>query len=219
MDLATFEEMRTKLAIANLSKPALVGLAAFIVMVAVLAGRNIIGTATATEIDLENRNEVSAIDDSTGSEEVETTIYVHVSGAVAAPGLYEVAEGSRVAEAIDSAGGFTEEAVPESVNLARKLEDGEMVVVASEESYDDGSSDGVSRYQDDARIATTQQLVNINTASAAELESLPGIGPSTAERIVSDRAANGAFKTVGDLTRVSGIGEKKLAALEGLICV
>ena len=223
MDLETIGGIWNRLDFPRLSKPALIGIVALLVMVAVAAGRLLIGTATANEFEIiktesaaeSQRNEV-------GSQEP-ATVFVHVSGEVANPGLVEVASGSRVADAVKAAGGFTQDAEAGSVNLARVLSDGEQVVIARHfegEAVEAGS--GAAAQQAGASGGASQSsggLVNINTASAAELVSLPGIGEATATKIVSDRQANGSFKTVEDLKRVSGIGDKKFEALSGLICV
>ena len=212
MDLDTLEKMHSKLSLADLGKPALIGIAVLVIMVAVLAGRNLIGTATATEFELSS--DASSIEEtaSDGGSHKTETLFVHVSGCVANPGLYELEEGSRLASAIEAAGGFTEDAACDSVNLARRLEDGEMVVVLP-------MSAGSGANEEIPEVKTASSLVNINTASAEELEQLPGIGPSTAQKIVSDRMANGSFKSPDDLKRVTGIGDKKFETISALICV
>lgn len=212
MDLDTLEKMHSKLSLADLGKPALIGIAVLVIMVAVLAGRNLIGTATATEFELSS--DASSIEEtaSDGGSHKTETLFVHVSGCVANPGLYELEEGSRLASAIEAAGGFTEDAACDSVNLARRLEDGEMVVVSS-------VSAGSGANEEIPEAKTASSLVNINTATAEELEQLPGIGPSTAQKIVSDRMANGSFKSPDDLKRVTGIGDKKFETISALICV
>ena len=146
---------------------------------------------------------------------VEKTIFVHVEGAVAAPGLFELSEGSRVYDAIQAAGGFTEDARHDAVNLARVLTDGEQIIVPTIQT-EGGSDDTPSTA---ASPGTAAGKVNINTADAATLDTLPGIGASTAAKIVADREANGPFKTIEDLKRVSGIGDKKFTQLEGCITV
>ena len=195
-----------------MGKPALIGIAVLVIMVAVLAGRNLIGTATATEFELSS--DASSIEEtaSDGGSHKTETLFVHVSGCVANPGLYELEEGSRLASAIEAAGGFTEDAACDSVNLARRLEDGEMVVVLP-------MSAGSGANEEIPEVKTASSLININTATAEELEQLPGIGPSTAQKIVSDRMANGSFKSPDDLKRVTGIGDKKFETISALICV
>ncbi|MBQ2681959.1 MAG: ComEA family DNA-binding protein [Eggerthellaceae bacterium] len=212
MDLDTLEKMHSKLSLADLGKPALIGIAILVIMVAVLAGRNLIGTATATEFELSS--DASSIEEtaSDGGSHKTETLFVHVSGCVANPGLYELEEGSRLASAIEAAGGFTEDAACDSVNLARRLEDGEMVVVLP-------MSAGSGANEEIPEVKTASSLININTATAEELEQLPGIGPSTAQKIVSDRMANGSFKSPDDLKRVTGIGDKKFETISALICV
>lgn len=156
-------------------------------------------------------------------------IYVHVVGAVAHPGLQELPEGSRAQEAVLAAGGFTKDAAQESVNLARELSDGEQLVVLTCEEYESGSvqyssvsmgNSEVASHASSSGVATSSSgLVNINSATVEQLKTLPGIGDVTAGKIVADREANGPFGSVEELTRVAGIGEKKLEALSGLICV
>lgn len=146
---------------------------------------------------------------------VEKTIFVHVEGAVVSPGLFELPEGSRVYDAIKAAGGFAEDARHDAVNLARILSDGEQVIVPTTQT-DDGSDATPSTA---ASPGTVAGKVNINTADAATLDTLPGIGASTAAKIVADREANGPFRTIEDLKRVSGIGDKKFTELEGCITV
>lgn len=145
------------------------------------------------------------------SVEPEPTVVVHVSGEVVNPGVYRVVEGSRVDDAIELAGGFTENAVQDSLNLARVIADGEQIIVSSVE--DSQSPDSV------ARGSAAGGKVNINTASLEELDELPGVGESTAQKIIDDREQNGPFLSCEDLKRVSGIGDKKYEELSELISV
>ena len=150
------------------------------------------------------------------------TFFVHVGGAVRAPGLYELREGLRVAAAIEAAGGFSSDAATDAVNLAQELSDGEQIIVPTEEEYANGHAGrefGTGTVSEGANSSIASGLVNINTATVSELDALPGIGESTARKIVADRSANGPFKTIEDLKRVSGIGDKKYEQLAGLICV
>ncbi len=150
---------------------------------------------------------------------------VHVVGEVANPGLYEVDAGSRVQAAIDAAGGFTNDANQGSVNLAREIVDGEQIVVASKSASASGvagvgsagtASSGASTADSSG---TSGGLVNINIADIAGLSSLSGIGEATAKKIIADREKNGPFKTTKDITRVSGIGDKKYEAIKDSITV
>ena len=155
------------------------------------------------------------IEDTSSDTPIVEKIFVHVEGAVAAPGLFELSEGSRVYDAIQAAGGFAEDARHDAVNLARVLTDGEQIIVPTIQT-EGGSDDTPSTA---ASPGTATGKVNINTADAATLDTLPGIGASTAAKIVADREANGPFKTIEDLKRVSGIGDKKFTQLEGCITV
>lgn len=129
-------------------------------------------------------------------------LHVHIVGEVLQPGLYQLDFGSRVSDAIAAAGGFTELAQQTSVNLARVLSDGEQVVVLSTAAEAGASDSG---------------LVSLNRATAEELDSLPGIGPALAERIIEHRTASGGFSSITQLQEVSGIGEKVFAQLEPLV--
>lgn len=147
---------------------------------------------------------------------------VHVDGAVASPGVYVVVgELPRVNDAIVAAGGLAEGADTTGLNLAAAVADGDKVHVPLEgEGQPTGVPEPAGSSQASAQGGTTSSgLVNINKASVEELDALPGVGQSTAQAIVDDRDANGAFASIEDLMRVSGIGEKKFEKLKGKICV
>lgn len=157
-----------------------------------------------------------AADEALSSEQSEPIlICVYVSGCVANPGVFYLEDGARLHDAVEMAGGLTSEAAAEAVNLARQLFDGEHIDIPDQESFAsltpvEGQGDGV---------VVQGGKVNINTATAGELVQLNGIGEATAEKIIADREANGPFKSIDDLTRVSGIGDKKLEAIRGDICI
>ena len=168
-----------------------------------------------------------AFQEGTASTAQPVRLSVHVVGEVANPGLYEVDAGSRVQAAIDAAGGFTN-ANQGSVNLAREIVDGEQIVVASKNANAAGASGAGSAgsagtASSGASGAGSSSapggLVNINTADIAGLSSLSGIGEATAKKIIADREKNGPFKTTKDITRVSGIGDKKYEAIKDSITV
>lgn len=142
----------------------------------------------------------------------DTLVAVHVAGAVRSPGLVELAEPGRVADAIEAAGGMLADADPDRLNLAAPVADGQRVYVplvgeAAVPAIDPG--DGGSE----------SGPVNLNTATATQLEGLPGVGPATAAAIVAWRDEHGAFTSVSALDDVPGIGPAKLEALFDLVTV
>ena len=143
-------------------------------------------------------------------------IRVYVSGAVRRPDVYELPPGTIIRDALAAAGGATSDADLDCINLALEVRDQQQVYVprrgeASPPSP--GASGGANARE------TTGVKVNINTATAAELETLPRIGPTMAQRIVEYRQANGPFKTVEDIQNVPGIGPTTFAGLKDLITV
>ena len=154
----------------------------------------------------------------------EKPIIVQVSGAVPRPGVYALAQGSRVQDAISAAGGFLVDANKADINLARALEDGEQLDVP----YAEGASPvigtpvvlpgGDTGNPFEATPAATE-LININTASQSQLETLPGIGPTTAQKIIAYREANGPFVNTEDIINVSGIGPGTYQRIKDLITV
>lgn len=134
-------------------------------------------------------------------------LYVDVQGAVMTPGVYVLDADSRVVDAVAAAGGFREEANSSHINLARLVIDGEQLVVPTVNDERGGAT------------AVDDGLININSATASELEELPRIGEALASRIVAWREENGPFRTIDDLGNVSGIGEKMLETLRPLVKV
>ena len=164
---------------------------------------------------------VKASEESSAKAPAATEVYVDVDGAVESPGVYRLKDGARVAQAIDAAGGLTPEADVTGLNRASKIVDGQKVYVpkvGEQQAIASGSGADGSAVSTSG-VSDTAGLVNINTASAAELQTLSGIGPSMAQSIIDERTKNGPFASVDDLMRVSGIGEKKLAKIKDCICV
>jgi competence protein ComEA len=137
-------------------------------------------------------------------------IVVHVLGAVRRPGLVRLPQGSRVQDAIDAAGGLLSSAAPGELNLAQILTDGQQMVVGSRAHPGGRLSDGGSGPGSSANSGSSPQ-VDLNTATATQLDSLPGIGPVTAERILAWRTEHGSFRRVEELQEVEGIGPKTYA--------
>ncbi len=144
------------------------------------------------------------------SSEPAVSLSVHVAGWVMSPGVVEVPHGARVADAVAAAGGTRPGASLEAINLAQVLADGQQVVVPGPGARSVLLPDGG---------ATSAGLIGLNTASAADLQALPGVGPVLAERIVAHREAVGGYHEVEDLLDVAGIGEAKLASIRDLVAV
>lgn len=157
------------------------------------------------------------IENETEDEKGNTKIKVYITGEVKNQGVIELEEGDRIADAIEKAGGQTEQASLKNVNLAYQLEDGQKIYIPNvndneTEIIDDGAS-GVVDY------TTNQTVVNINKADETELQSLNGIGESLATSIVQYRKENGKFETIEDLKNVPGIGDSKFENIKEYIKV
>lgn len=150
-------------------------------------------------------------------------LQVHVIGAVLRPGLYAFADGSRVQDAITAAGGLTTDAQLEGINLAAKLEDGQQLSIPSGGSTAAAAAAPTAGFRvlsgEPATATPSGDRVNINTASAEVLATLPGIGPTTAQRIVDYRTENGPFARIEDLMNVAGIGPATFDNISTLITV
>lgn len=142
------------------------------------------------------------------------SVYVHVLGEVAHPGLFVLDEGARVAEALAAAGGTLPSAELGAVNLARLLVDGEQIKVPAVGAAPAGPAGPAAGGGGSGAAGT---LIDLNTADAAALETLPRIGPALAQRIIDWRTTNGRFTSVDDLLGVPGIGDKMLAGLRDLV--
>ena len=158
------------------------------------------------------------------------TSTIHVAGAVKSPGVYNLPSSSRVIDAIEKAGGATENADLDQINLADYISDGQKIEVPSLkqgntssnyklitdklEQLDSNKNDSMNE-----KSSAKSDLVNINTADSSELQSLPGIGATIAKNIVEYRKENGNFETIEDLKNVSRIGDKTFDRLKDLITV
>lgn len=167
-----------------------------------------------------NEEPAPVISEQTQDKSKEQLITVYVSGAVARPGLYELPAGIRAQEVVEAAGGFTEAANQEKVNLAKKLKDGSQVNVPALKGSKKAIT-GTNASAGTASIGSQQKqagLVNINTASITELDSLPGVGEVTAQRIVEYRQQH-SFTRIEDIMQVKGIGEAKFNKMKDRLTV
>lgn len=151
-------------------------------------------------------------------------IRVFVNGQVAEPAVYELPPGSLVEAAIEAAGGFAAGADTAVVNLAQPLSDGVQVYVPSEEENVPAPLAVVSKPNTSSATTSTESsaavgLININTATIEELDSLPGVGPSTAQKIIEYRESNGSFAAIENIMDVTGIGEAKFEKIKDQITV
>lgn len=148
---------------------------------------------------------------------VQPGIVVDLRGEVARPGVYELPAGSRLDDAVVAAGGLTDDADLTQLNLAARLQDGSIVTVPGitalvPQAPGEDASSGTSASGNPAGA-----LINLNTASATELETLPGVGEVTAGRIIDYREANGPYRSIDDLVHVQGISMKTINGLRALV--
>jgi competence protein ComEA len=192
----------------GLRRPLLAGL---VLVLAVLVVAQRLGGGSGSGTPAPAREAVAAAADPGGAEPARAglsgALVVDVVGAVRHGGLYRLPAGSRVADAVRRAGGVTKRAQLELVNLAAPLADGEQVLVPRA-----GAVAGAA-----AGATTPAAPLQLSVATAEQLDTLPGIGPATAARIVQYRQEHGTFRAVDDLAGVPGIGPAKLAALKGLV--
>ena len=173
--------------------------------------------AVAAILLISNRTEgeeVTADNQSIVSEEtVADTVYVDIGGEVKSPKVVELNDGSRVEDAIEAAGGLTDKADIRDINRAAFVNDGDKIYIPSVDSEDaaGGGSAGM------AAVQNSTGKVNINTADSEELQTITGVGPVTAEKIISYRESNGRFSRIEDIKNVSGIGDKTFEKMKDSI--
>ena len=152
------------------------------------------------------------------------SVIVHISGAVRNPGVYQLRSTDRIVDAVKIAGGGTEEANLDLINLAALLKDGQKIIVPSKIYNENGEEinkniDNNTEVMYSSSSGSISGKININTANATMLQTLPGIGPVLSERIIEYRNQNGFFGIIDDIKDVSGIAEKKFEGIKDLICV
>jgi competence protein ComEA len=147
------------------------------------------------------------------------SVIIHISGAVKNPGVYQLKSTDRVVDAVKIAGGITERANPDAINLAALLKDGQKVIIPYKISNQVTVESDKNIEEVYSFSSSPSDQININTADDNTLQSLPGIGPVLSKRIIDYRNQNGLFEVIEDIKDVSGIGEKKFEGIKDLICV
>lgn len=155
-------------------------------------------------------------------------IIIYIAGAIKNEGVYELDENSRIADSIEKAGGLTEDANLQDINLAYMLEDGMKIYIPKNSESNNDNTESNATMKNDKRETTVKNIenknsktqnikININTATQTELETLPGIGASTALKIINYRKENGKFKSIEDIKNVNGIGDSKYNKIKDMI--
>ncbi len=202
-----------------------------VIAIAVLIGIiSFIYNKNQTKDDTILENDILITNTSTNNNLVENEsskdlVVVHITGSVKNPGIVKLSEGSRIEDAIQAAGGLTENADISKVNLAYVLDDGIKIKIPSITDDDIGDEDiineesGENIIENDTTSSKNNKSININKATETELETLPGIGASLASRIVEHRKQNGNFSSIEDIKNVSGIGDSKYLNIKDFITV
>lgn len=170
-----------------------------------------------TAMEMEASMEAETVEETENVISQECMIYVYICGAVANPGVYQIAEGTRLFEVIDAAGGMLEEADVTSQNLARVVQDGEQIQILTKEEAEEMKQSGVSFSA--GGITQDNGLVNINTATVQELTTLTGIGESRALAIIAYREKNGLFQSIDGIKKVTGIKDGLFEKIKDQITV
>ena len=176
------------------------------------------------EEEIENVLEIAQ--DNTTKETEEKNIFVHIAGCVQKEGMLELSANCRIADAIEKAGGLTQEADLSDINLAYLLEDGMKIYIPNqnERQENNENAENTAKAENTPSMQiqdtnTKQDVININTATQEELDTLPGIGPATATKIIEYRKEKGKFKQKEEIKEVSGIGEAKYEKIKEYISI
>ena len=175
-----------------------------------------LGSSACEDASLEGTEKAAAVSE---TEAMAPAFVVHVCGEVANPGIYELPAGSRIYEAVKAAGGFTENAAEESVNLASPIEDGVQIRIYSKEEAETLAAGAAPFDGFEASGEGKEPVVNLNTATKEELMTLSGIGESRAEDIIRYREENGGFQNIEDIMKVSGIKDAAFQKIKDRITV
>ena len=175
-----------------------------------------LGSSAYEDASLEGTKKAAAV---SATEAMDPAFVVHVCGEVVNPGIYELPAGSRIYEAVKAAGGFTENAEEESVNLASPIEDGVQIRIYSKDEAETLAAGAAPFDGFEASGEGKEPVVNLNTATKEELMTLSGIGESRAEDIIRYREENGGFQNIEDIMKVSGIKDAAFQKIKDRITV
>lgn len=175
-----------------------------------------LGSSAYEDASLEGTKKAAAVSE---TEAMDPAFVVHVCGEVVNPGIYELPAGSRIYEAVKAAGGFTENAEEESVNLASPIEDGVQIRIYSKDEAETLAAGAAPFDGFEASGEGKEPVVNLNTATKEELMTLSGIGESRAEDIIRYREENGGFQNIEDIMKVSGIKDAAFQKIKDRITV
>ena len=172
--------------------------------------------------DIEKISNIIEEDQEVDDNIIENKIVIHITGEVEEEGVIELEKGARISDAIEEAGGTTEEADLSNVNLAYSLSDGQKVKIPNINEKDEEIIVIEEKAGDNIIIEgnkSKEEKININKAAQTEIETLPGIAPSTALKIITYRNEHGKFKNIEDIKNVSGIGDSKFENIKEYICI
>lgn len=216
-------------------KKIIILVALIIILIVAFAIYMIVENSNYNEIDLENdvlKKDTNGLEDIKNTEEVNSVVVekekiaVHIIGEVKKEGIIYLSEGARIIDAIKEAGGETKEADLSQINLAYELQDGQKIYIPNKKeklsqyiTENSGNNVIIEENNTSNKQKGENGKVNINTASQSELDSLPGIGPSLAERIIEYREENGKFKNIDELQNVKGIGDAKYADIKDKVTI
>ena len=204
-----------------LSKKQKIILGAITIVMLVFIGYYILKKTDSTNyIELETISEDSIVEDNK-EEIIDEEIIIHITGEVENEGIIKIKKDARIADVIDEAGGVTNEADLSKINLAYSVKDGQKIYIPNVNDKEN-EEEYITQEAGDEVIVEGEvktSKVNINTAKQTELETLSGIGPSIALKIINYREENGEFKTIEDIKNVPGIGDAKFENIKENICV
>ncbi|CAI3254823.1 ComEA family DNA-binding protein [Enterococcus cecorum] len=180
----------------------------------------LIETLSTTEVTVDTKKE----QEQANNESKSTKIYVDISGAVKQPGVYQLPEGSRLFDLLKQAGGLTEDAAIQTVNQAMIIQDQQKIIILTKNQAQSIDTENINNNghleeKSDEKSPKDAGKININQADLTQLQQLSGIGEKKAQAIIDYRNENGSFKTIEDLAKVTGIGEKTVEKLRDSITI